>query len=133
MDPCVSGIFCKTVVQAVLLFGSETWVLTPSTMQVLEGFRIQSAYRMARVNKPRKHPQTGVWIYPSSALVLDEVGLSTISHYVQVSRYTITAFHYRATYLRFLPGWWYQPLPLVVGTTSRLGFGEGGRSGACCS
>ena len=29
VDPKVSGLFFKVVVQAVLLFGEETWFLTP--------------------------------------------------------------------------------------------------------
>ena len=37
------------------------------------------------------HPQTKVWEYPLSALVLEEVGLSIIKYYVQVRIHTITA------------------------------------------
>ncbi|KAL7523823.1 hypothetical protein ACHAXR_000346, partial [Thalassiosira sp. AJA248-18] len=51
IGPRVCGMFYKAVVQAVLLFGSETWALTPSAMKCLEGFHIRSAYRMARVNR----------------------------------------------------------------------------------
>ena len=92
MEPRVCGMFYKAVVQAVLLFGSETWVLTPSTMQALCGFHIRSTYRMAREHAPRKDPQSGEWHYPSSALALEEVGLHTIEHYVQVRRQTIAAY-----------------------------------------
>ena len=35
------------VVQAVLLFGSETWVLTPRLERSLKGFRHQVARQMA--------------------------------------------------------------------------------------
>ena len=67
-------MFYKAVVQAVLLYGSETWALTETAMRVLEGFHIRHAYRMARVNIPRRNSSTGVWTYPSSADVLNEVG-----------------------------------------------------------
>ena len=35
--PIISAKFCRAMVHAVLLFGSETWVLTASVMQNLEG------------------------------------------------------------------------------------------------
>ena len=87
MEPRVYGMFHKAVVQVVLLFGSETWVLMPSTMQALSDFHIRSTYRIAREHKPTKDPQTGEWHSPLSALVLEEVGLHTMDHYVQVRRH----------------------------------------------
>ena len=45
-SPRVCGMFYKAVVMAVLLFGSETWNLTPTAMKCLEGFHIRSAYRI---------------------------------------------------------------------------------------
>ena len=38
-DPKVSGNFYKAVAQAVLLFGAETWVLTPRMEQALDSFQ----------------------------------------------------------------------------------------------
>ena len=92
MEPRVCGMFYKAVVQAVLLFGSETWVLTESAMRCLEGFHLRLAYRMARVNKPKKDPLSGSWMYPSSEKVLEEVGLHTIRDYIEVRRQTIAAY-----------------------------------------
>ena len=37
-DPKVSGKFYKAVAQAVLLFGEETWVLTPMMERALDIF-----------------------------------------------------------------------------------------------
>ena len=37
-DPKVSGHFYKAVVQAVVLFGVETWVLTPRMERALDSF-----------------------------------------------------------------------------------------------
>ncbi|KAL7523505.1 hypothetical protein ACHAXR_000213, partial [Thalassiosira sp. AJA248-18] len=54
ISPQVCGMFYKAVVLAILLFGSEIWALTPSAMKCLEGLHIRVAYRMARVNRPRK-------------------------------------------------------------------------------
>ena len=37
--PKVSGLFFKAVVQAVLLLGAETWVLTPRMERALSSFQ----------------------------------------------------------------------------------------------
>ncbi|KAL7528912.1 hypothetical protein ACHAXR_002698, partial [Thalassiosira sp. AJA248-18] len=39
-----------------------------------------------RVNKPRKDPQTEEWSYPTLEVVLEEVGLQPIRHYIEVRR-----------------------------------------------
>ena len=91
-SPRVSGMFYKAVVMAILLFSSETWNLTPTALKRLEGFHIRHAYRMAKVNKPRRNPHTGVWTYPASADVLEEVGLHTIAEYIEVQRQTIAKY-----------------------------------------
>ena len=51
--PQVSGLFFKAMIQAVLLFGSETWVVTPRMGTSLGGFQIQVARRLT-VQFPRK-------------------------------------------------------------------------------
>ncbi len=38
VSPKVCGVFYKAIVQAVLLFGSETWKLSPLSLKRLEGF-----------------------------------------------------------------------------------------------
>ena len=45
-DARVSGIFFKAVVQAVLLFGAETWVLTPMMERDLDSFHNGDACRI---------------------------------------------------------------------------------------
>ena len=44
--PRVLGVFFKAVVQAVLLFGSETWVLTPRMGRDLGSFQNRVARRI---------------------------------------------------------------------------------------
>ena len=90
-SPRLCGMFYKATVQAMLLFGSETWNLSPSAMKSLEGFHMRAAWRMAHDNKPRRKPD-GTWKYPSSEDVLKEVGLYSIGHYVEVRRQTIASF-----------------------------------------
>jgi len=90
-SPRVCGMFYKATVQAVLLFGSETWNTTPAMMKRLEGFHMRAAWRMARINKPRRNLD-GSWTYPSSELTLEEVALHPIAYYVEVRRQTIAKF-----------------------------------------
>ena len=54
LPPRVCGMFYKAVVQSVLLYGSETWTLSASSMKCLEGFHYLAVCRMARVNRPRR-------------------------------------------------------------------------------
>ncbi len=68
----IAAKFYKAVVQAVLLYGSETWVLLTTALASLEGFHIRAAYRMAVKHKPRRGPGHG-WIYPKSKDVLEDV------------------------------------------------------------
>ena len=44
--PRVSGFFFKAVVQAVLIFGSETWVVNPCKVKALGGSQDQVARRL---------------------------------------------------------------------------------------
>jgi len=88
--PKVCGVFYKATVQAVLLFGSETWKLSPLSLKSLEGFHIRAARRMAGM-QPARNPD-GTWTYPNSKDVLKAVGLKTIGEYIGVRRETIARF-----------------------------------------
>ena len=89
--PRVSAKFYKAIVQSVLLYGSETWVLSPAALARLEGFHIRAAYRMAKEHVPRRGPNQQ-WVYPSSEAVLEECGMHTIGHYIDVQRETIAKY-----------------------------------------
>ena len=80
----VSGMFYKATVQAVLLFGSETWVMTPALLRGLEGFHVRAARRMTGMMPRKKYD--GSWVYPDSAKVLEAAGMRSIAHYVGVRR-----------------------------------------------
>jgi hypothetical protein len=86
--PKVSAKFYKAIMQSVLLYGSKTWNLTTTALAWLEGFHICAAYRMAEKHKPKKGPHHG-WVYPWSSDVLQECGMATILHYIDVRRATI--------------------------------------------
>ena len=84
------GMFYTATVQAVLLYGSETWSLSPMSVKRLEGFHIHAAWRMSGM-RPEKKPD-GSWSYPRSKDVLEAAGLQTIAHYMDVRRQTVTNF-----------------------------------------
>ena len=124
-SPRVAGKFYKAVVQSVLLFGSETWNITPSMTKVLEGFHVRCAWRMATENRPRRDPQTGTYTYPPSEKVLKEVGLETMTHYIKVRRDTVARFVWERPIFDLCRGvgryigtsaarqnWWDQPMDL---------------------
>ncbi len=66
--PKVCGVFYKATVQAVLLFGSETWKLSPLNLKSLEEFHIRATRRMAGMQPARNPDRT--WTHPSSKEVL---------------------------------------------------------------
>ena len=73
MEPLLSGLFFKSVFQAVLLFGSETSVVTPCMGRALGGFQDQVARRLMGW-LPRREPDRK-WMYTSVATAREEVGL----------------------------------------------------------
>ena len=75
----VCGMFYKATVQSVLLLGSETWVLSPATLQPLESFPVKAARRITCL-LPKK--VGGTWKFPKTKTVLAADGLHTIEHYV---------------------------------------------------
>jgi hypothetical protein len=91
VPPWITAKFYKAVVQAVLLYGSRTWVLSMAALASLEGFHIRAAYRMEVKHKPRRGSGNS-WIYPKSKDVLEECGLSTMEEYITVRRQTIAVY-----------------------------------------
>ena len=72
--PRISGSFFKAVVQQVLLFGAETWVVTPKMERALSGFLHGSARRLtgSQVRKGKN----GEWYYLSLEGAMREAGLT---------------------------------------------------------
>ena len=74
--------FYKAVVQAVLLYGSETWTLTSAMMAKLNSFHHQCARNICGENIHPDCRSPGHWICPSTITILSKVGLKTISEYI---------------------------------------------------
>ena len=70
--PRVFGFFFKATVQAVLLFGSETWVVTPRMGKSLGGVQFQVARRLTG-RLPRRTPYRK-WTHTSAAKAQEEAG-----------------------------------------------------------
>jgi hypothetical protein len=124
-SPTVAAKFYLAVVQAILLYGSETWVISPQAMAQLEGFHIRAMWSMAQRHKPRQGPQKE-WVYPKSEDVLQECGMKTIAEYVQIRRQMIAVYVATRPILQecrqgeqqrgAVPHrwWWEQPMDLDV-------------------
>ena len=89
--PEVCGMFYKAVIQSILLYGCETWVITKPMLRMLRGFHLRAAYRMAKVNKPRKLDDVE-WYYPPSEDVFAEVKIHSIDHYIEKRRASIAEY-----------------------------------------
>jgi hypothetical protein len=75
----------RAIIQAILLYGSETWVIHgSSTLHRLEIFH----RRCARfLTGQFIHPEpNGEWIYPSTEEVFQKAGLESIESYIQKRR-----------------------------------------------
>ena len=70
----ISGSFFKAVVQQVLLFGAETWVVTPKMERALSGFLHGAARRIT--GRQAQRGKNGAWHYPSLEGTMREAGLT---------------------------------------------------------
>ena len=85
--PQVSRFFFKAVIQVVLLFGVETWVVTPLIDKALRGVQKQVARRLTG-KIPRKTTDR-TWRYTSEAAVRETAGFWTMGEYVRRRQNTV--------------------------------------------
>ena len=83
-DPKTMGRFYETMVQAVLLYGSETWVISERMGHLMNSFH----HRCARylVGDHIRQLPSGEWTAPDSAQVLKKAGLKTIQEYISARK-----------------------------------------------
>jgi hypothetical protein len=91
VPPPIAARFYQAIVQAILLYGSKTWVISMTALARLEGFHLQAAYRMAKMNKPKRGPGN-VWEYPRSVDVLKECGMKTMGEYIGICQQMIATY-----------------------------------------
>ena len=83
----VAGIFYQAAVTAVLLHCSESWVLPPSALKVLEGSHVKVTQDMRSMHPQRQ--TVGPWVFPKSADVLAAVHLKPVATYILWGRHNI--------------------------------------------
>jgi hypothetical protein len=84
-NPKIAGYFYKAVVQSILLYACETWVLSQSIRTAFAGFHHQVARRLTN-HRIRLDPRTQQWVYPSSNQALQDAGLYRMETYMASRR-----------------------------------------------
>ena len=77
----MSGNFFNAVLQQVLLFGEETWVVSLMMERALSAF-LHGAARRLTGRQPRRG-KYGEWHYPSLEGAMEEAGLTDIQTSIQ--------------------------------------------------
>jgi hypothetical protein len=81
-SPRVMGMFYKVIVQLVLLYCSETWVLTLAQYDWLNAFHVTIAWRISGL-KVWYDPDTETWLKPASNMALERAGLHPLATYLK--------------------------------------------------
>jgi hypothetical protein len=85
------SIFYKVIVQTVLLYGSESWVLGTQIRRKLNSFHNRCSRFITGKHISYKK-EADVWIYPSSKLTLLEADLLGIDDYIDKRKNTIWGY-----------------------------------------
>ena len=89
-DRRTAGRFYVAVVQAVFLFGSKTWVLTPLLEKNPEGFHHRVVRWMAGMGPKCQRDRT--WVYTAIGTALKMVGMEDIGVYISRLQNTIKQY-----------------------------------------
>jgi Reverse transcriptase (RNA-dependent DNA polymerase) len=88
-NPKIMSIFYKVIIQSVLLYGSESWVLTDRMQTRLNSFH----HRCARYITGRHITmKDNVWTYPDTKSTLELADLLTLEEYIEKRKSTIFGF-----------------------------------------
>ena len=82
----MTDMFYQAVVASVLLYGNESWVVSPLALQESEGFHVEAARYLTGM-RPRSID--GKWVYPHSADIFVTAHLQTIEYYIQKRCHTV--------------------------------------------
>ena len=86
----IMGYFYKAIVQAVLLYGSESWTLSKNKLREFSSFHNRVARYLC--NDHIRPLEDGTYYVPSTEDVLEKAGLFTIEHYIRIRRATVSNF-----------------------------------------
>ena len=90
LDRITVGRFYVALVQEVLLFEYNTWVLTPRLEKNLEVFHYRAVRQIAGMAP--KHQQDGTWVYTPIEEALEMVGMEEIGVYIASHHRTVTQY-----------------------------------------
>ena len=90
VKPRAMGYFYKTIIQTVLLYGSESWVAPAWVLKQVRSFHHRIARYIAGLHI--KKTSDGNWICPSTEEVLEKAGLLTLEEYIRKRRDTVRSF-----------------------------------------
>jgi hypothetical protein len=82
--------FYKVIVASVLLYGSESWVISKDLMRELRSFHHRCARHVVR--RHIRLEEDGTWTCPPNAAVLADAELLPVEAYIQVRKNTIMDF-----------------------------------------
>ena len=128
-DRRTAGRLYLAVVKDVLLFGSETWVVTPWLEKALAGFHHQAVWRMVGMVTKRQLDST--WVYPTIGEALVTIRLDYIGVYIArlqntVAQYIVTCpvmdlclAAERRLGMRLLQRCWEHPNIYILGIKAR--------------
>jgi hypothetical protein len=88
--PMAMATFYKAIVQSVLLYGAESWVVTLEMERKLQSFHHRCARYIARDHIERN--ENGEWKVPPSEHVLKKLGLQKIQEYIQQRKSTVSSY-----------------------------------------
>ena len=90
-SPKTCGHLYVAVVQSLLLYGAETWVITPDMLSLLSGFHNRCARRIAGMH-PRLDRRTNIWVRGDMKEVTELTGLLPIEDYLEKRQHTIAQY-----------------------------------------
>ena len=83
-------MFYTAMVQSVLPYGSESWVMSPQIGKALDGFHHQMIRR--RTGRMPHQNLERTWAHPSLEEEMLETGMQEVENYVACHHNTITKF-----------------------------------------
>ena len=86
-EPTVSKKFYCAMIQAVLLFGADTWVLLAPMSQRLEGVHVVFLRQVAKLNAKRL--KDGLWHKVAAEKVLHGAGTQPLQTYLDRRQVTV--------------------------------------------
>jgi hypothetical protein len=90
MKPRAMGYFYKAIVQSVLLYSSETWVVSDTHLRQFRSFHSRVGRHLT--GRHIRPLEDGSWFCPPTDEVLNDAGLQTIDEYINRRRQTVRGF-----------------------------------------